>query len=110
MKDSEEHGIAGKLGAILVVGVFFCGYRQPEKNAKVRQAATPQLAQATVTPTPTGDATPFLITTSTKWKMVEEFDFQLKADQSVTHFKLEIPEGYNDPGDFNTNLLSCLLP
>lgn len=31
---------------------------------------------------------------------MEEFDYQWKADQPTTHFKLEIPEGYNDPGDF----------
>ncbi|HEY3768113.1 MAG TPA: hypothetical protein VGN44_05525 [Candidatus Angelobacter sp.] len=31
---------------------------------------------------------------------MEEFDYQWKADQPATHFKLEIPEGYDDPGDF----------
>lgn len=31
---------------------------------------------------------------------MEEFDYQWKADRPATHFKLEIPEGYDDPGDF----------
>jgi hypothetical protein len=94
--------MAGKLGMILMVIAFFCGCRQPKKNAEVRPnaTATPQLTRATVTPTPAAEATPFLITDSTKWKTVEEFDYQWKADQPVTHFKLEIPDRYDNPGDF----------
>src|SRR5579871_3979721 len=92
----------GRLGVILFVAAFLCGCRRSEKNAEMRPnaTATPQPAQASATPTPAVNATPFLITSSTKWKTVEEFDYQWKTDYPSLHFKLEIPEGYDDPGDF----------
>jgi hypothetical protein len=87
---------------------LFCGCKHSENKpeSKPTPGATPQTARADATPTPAAspspdaEATPFLITDSTKWKTMEEFDYQWKADFPVTHFKLEIPDGYNDPGDF----------
>jgi hypothetical protein len=46
------------------------------------------------------EATPFVITDKTKWKTVEEFSYKWSADQPAANFKLELPIGYNDPGDF----------
>jgi len=97
----------------LTISIFiglslFCGCKHSENKpeSKPTPVATPQTVRADATPTPAAspspnaEATPFLITDSTKWKTVEEFDYQWKADFPVTHFKLEIPDGYNDPGDF----------
>jgi len=94
--------------SILAVLPLFCGCKHPENKPESKPAsvATPQAARAESTPTPAAapspdaEATPFLITDSTKWKTVEEFDYQWKADQPITHFKLEIPDGFDDPGDF----------
>lgn len=95
--------MARKILIVFLAAGFLGSCRQSEKKAEtppVSAAATPQPVQAVTTPTPAADATPFLVTSSTKWKTVEEFDYQWRADQPVTHFKLEIPEGYEDPGDF----------
>lgn len=92
------------VAAVLVVALLgvFGGCRQREKQAESQPAssAAPQAAQAVATPTPEAGATPFLITNSTKWNTVEEFDYQWRANQPSLHFKIEIPEKYKEPGDF----------
>jgi len=50
--------------------------------------------------TPTPSPAPAAATSSRKWKTVEEFDYALNLKQVMIHFKLELPEGYDDPGDF----------
>lgn len=57
------------------------------------QAAAPSDA-------PSAQATPSVTKTATKWKTVEEFDYAWRPGQASAHFKLELPEGYDDPGDF----------
>ena len=102
-------GRTSRLAISIFAGLsLFCGCKHTENKpeSKPTPVATPQAARAESTPTPAvlpspgAEATPFLITDATKWKTVEEFDYQWKADQPTTHFKLEVPEGWNDPGDF----------
>lgn len=50
--------------------------------------------------TPIAETTPFVIGENTKWKTVEEFDYAGNPALSPVHFKLELPEGYDDAGDF----------
>ena len=99
IRQNATHVVAAVLMVVLLGGL---GCRQSEMKAESQDAAvaTPQAAQAVATPTPEADATPFLITSSTKWNTVEEFDYQWKTNQPSLHFKLEIPDKYNDPGDF----------
>jgi hypothetical protein len=35
-----------------------------------------------------------------QWKTIEEFDFDWQQGGKKAHFRLELPEGYGDPGDF----------
>jgi hypothetical protein len=102
-------GRTSRLAISIFAGLsLFCGCKHTENKpeSKPMPAASPQVVRAASTPTlaalpsPGAEATPFLITDSTKWKTLEEFDYQWKADQPTTHFKLEVPEGWNDPGDF----------
>lgn len=37
---------------------------------------------------------------SRKWKTIEDFEFDWQQQGKKTRFKLELPEGYEDPGDF----------
>jgi hypothetical protein len=46
------------------------------------------------------EPTPFAITAETKWKTVEEFEYGWRLNQGPVHFKLELPQGYDAPGDF----------
>ncbi len=57
------------------------------------QAAAPSAASAPA-------ATPPASSSATKWKTVEEFGYAWKPGQTPVHFKLELPDGYEDPGDF----------
>ncbi len=66
------------------------GCKRGEDKTPSRQSAS----------TPTPSPTPPAITSSKKWKTVEEFDYTLNPKQDLFHFKLELPEGYDDPGDF----------
>jgi hypothetical protein len=71
------------LGAALASGCKF----------DTMQAAAPGVA-------PSAQATPPAGNTATKWKTIEEFNYAWKPGQAPAHFKLELPEGYEDPGDF----------
>lgn len=55
---------------------------------------------ASPSPSPSPSPTPSAATTEIKWKTVTEFDYTWKENQPALHFKLELPEGYKDPGDF----------
>lgn len=78
-----------QLWMIAIFGaVFVLGCKRDNK-----QAAAPS-------PTPSPGASPFVANAATKWKTVEELDYAWKPGQSPVHFKLELPEGYDDPGDF----------
>jgi len=46
------------------------------------------------------EVTPSVADNKTKWKTVEELDYAGNLGLSPVHFKLELPEGYRDPGDF----------
>ena len=59
---------------------------------------TMQTAAPSFTPSPS--ATPPVGNAATKWKAVEEFGYAWKPGQTPVHFKLELPDGYEDPGDF----------
>ena len=74
--------------ASLAIGfILVCGCKTPPPET----ASSKQVA---------AEATPFGITDKTKWKTVEEFSYKWSADQPAANFKLELPEAYNDPGDF----------
>lgn len=85
---------------VLLPALNACRQRAKPAENKPGAVATLHAAQAVATPTPELGATPFRITSSTKWNTVEEFDYQWKANQPSIHFRLEIPDKYNDPGDF----------
>jgi hypothetical protein len=72
----------------LAIGfVLVCGCKSPAPET----ASTKQVA---------AEATPFVITDKAKWKTVEEFSYKWSAAQPAANFKMGLPEGYNDPGDF----------
>jgi hypothetical protein len=75
---------------LICAAALSLGCRRPTNNP----------AAAKPSATPATEATPFAITANTKWKTVEEFDYTGNQSLSQVHFKLEFPEGYDDPGDF----------
>jgi hypothetical protein len=85
-----------RLSLLIVIGVLAVSIAASCKHEKSgnQQRASPNMAS------PTAEATPFVITPATQWKTVEEFDHPLRGGNQPLHFKLEIPQGYNDPGDF----------
>jgi hypothetical protein len=99
IRQIATRAVAIVLVVVLLGGVGGCRQRDKKEESQPAAVASSQPVAVT-TPTPAADATPFLITNSTKWNTVEEFDYQWKANQPSIHFKMEIPDKYNDPGDF----------
>jgi hypothetical protein len=63
-----------------------------------RDQSGPKSAQAMAAPSPSPTAK--TETSAATWKTVEEFDYSWAAGKPPVHFKLELPEGYQDPGAF----------
>jgi hypothetical protein len=65
------------------------------QHAEIKQPAS----SSSPSPTPPPPGQP-VFAANVEWKTVEEFDYVGNPALSPTHFKLELPAGYGDPGDF----------
>ena len=77
-----------RLELVMLFAILLAGCRQSEK-----QPANPAPAAA-----PSNTSQP--ATKAVAWQSVEEFDYALPPSGIAAHFKLELPEGYDDAGDF----------
>jgi hypothetical protein len=76
-----------------VLSVFLVGgCKREETGTKALPAKLSPVTSPSRSPSPQ--------TAATSWKTVEEFDYSWASGQPPVHFKLELPVGYEDPGDF----------
>jgi hypothetical protein len=81
----SDLGCRAVWASLTIALIVICGCKRPEPVSTKQAEAK---------------ATPFVITDKTKWKTVEEFSYKWSAVQPAANFKLELPEGYDDPGNF----------